>query len=280
MARARGVATAVVAAVLAFAGTTAPVVAAGSGGAFDITASPLGQSLRSEALAQFANDGYFPANLRVWHDSYGYLVADPSATLLAAVTTSDAGQSVELLPATPGAPVDMAQGQQIDAAQYWYMRAQQCFYRVDDTWSWMDHCYEMYQLMNDGNGSHDYYALYHYTSVGPNYPWVINSAEIDAQAIGGTVQSWVDWNPRSDRTGNCVETTVSVSVFGVGISHPVEKCEEWDFVKTNPAVNYGLGWIGSGTRHNRELAFEIAVSVNQGAWPQWSLPGAPHGSPI
>ncbi len=210
-------------------------------------------------------------------DGAGYLVA--AADTIFHVSSETDGV---LRPATAGAanPLSGFKGdtprQAAAGTSGWNVVANDCFARYSDTWTWMDHCYQDLKLSNDGSSTYDYYTLHHYATVHPNSPWVANSGLINAQAA--TSQTWMDWSPRGDRNGNCISASISVSVGGVGASYPVEKCELWDMNKDNPAVNYALLWYGPGCRQDRELAYEIAVRVSQGAWPQWYLGGESHGS--
>lgn len=93
-----------------------------------------------------------------------------------------------------------------------------------------------------------------------------------------TTQSWVDWDPGSDRNGNCVGTNVSITILGFGISLPTEKCELWDMTKYT-AVKYDLKWVGKINSVDRQLDFELGVRVSQNAWPQWFVPASVYSDP-
>lgn len=98
--------------------------------------------------------------------------------------------------------------------------------------------------------------------------------------VGGSfgAQSWVDWSPRSDYSGNCRPVGLSVSALGIGLGFSTEQCESYHFTKDNPAVNYSLqGTWFVGSNVNRELAYEIAVSVAQGKGVAWTVPAEVHG---
>lgn len=240
----------------------------------DVSATPEGRAIATIASARFASLGAQPAELRVWRDSSGYFVAPAEALL----DVTDEGVLRPMTAAAPNvatASLSPASGtsevEALAAAGPWQLKAAQCFARI---WAgvdkvWMDHCYQLLKLANDGNGSADYFTLQHYATMHPNWPWKIGHGTIEAEAF--TPQTWMDWSPRGDRTGACQSYTLSITVSGVGLSFPTERCETWDMTKWNPAVKYKLTYTG-GSNADRELAFEIAVQVAQGAWPQWFVP--------
>jgi hypothetical protein len=208
------------------------------------------------------------------------------ARLVPTTVTLENGQSATaLVPVTApepnitaGAP---AGAEALAAAPTWNFQIQQCFARISDTWSYIDHCYSLYKMANDGDGAKDYFALQHYSTAGPNPPWTLHDAKIQAIQLAGTpAQTWMDWSPKADFNGNCQSFQLAVLVKAVVLALNVDRCELWDMTKQNPAVNYNVVYWNPGQRSDRELSFEIAVSVAQGAWPQWSIPAESHGSPF
>lgn len=257
------------------------------GGAMDITGTARGKRLIAKAADRYAANGAKAQPLRAIEDDGGILIA-PENTRFGTVEVTLAGgqKGIALAPLTPDAPAPQTGARAGDigasAGPTWTFQGNQCFSRISDTWSWLDHCYYMYRLSNDGNASYDWFALAHYASMKANVPWVMNWARIRAYRHGGSAQTWADWSPKSDwNGGSCgtISVAVTLPVGGIGIS--TERCPQlWDFTKSanGTSPDYSLRWIGLGTRATRELTFEIAVRVAQGGWAQWALPAEVHGS--
>ena len=257
-------------------------------GAVDITTTSWGRQLTSAAAIRYSAYGATSANLRVIQDAAGVTVA-PAGTEFGAVleTLADGTTALSLAPATlsdPGPAVSdssESDGPAPLVSASWSLVGNACFTRISDTWTWLDHCYQMYKLANDGSSTRDYYALQHYATMHPNSPWVGNWAKIRSYPTGGSAaQNWMDWSPRGDYSGGSrTTTTLGISVYVV-LTMQTTMCDQWWIAKSNPAVDFSVEWYRPGTRNNRELACEIAVWVNQGAWPQWYLPAETHGSSI
>lgn len=252
-------------------------------GASDITATAQGARLIKEAKGRPAFRGFAGA-LKAIKDEAGITIAPADAQLVPMTVTLENGASaIALAPVTaPAANLKLAapaQVQALTAAPTWNFQLQQCFARISDTWSYIDHCYALYKMGNDGDATRDYFALQHYSTAGPNTPWVLNWAKIQGVAFG-PAQTWADWSPKADFNGNCQTVNLGVTVKAVGLTLAVDRCDIWDMTKQNPAVNYNIVYFSPGQRQDRELSFEIAVSVAQGAWPQWSIPAETHGGPF
>ena len=255
-------------------------------GVVDITASATGRALASAASSRFARAGVAPSQLVVLKDATGITVA-PIGTQFVAMesTLADGTTGVTLAPVTPAAPSAVAAGSSgmqmapLLSGSWGNPVASGCFARITDTWTYMDHCYQMWKESNDGSSTKDWFALRHYGTVFPNSPWVANYAAISSSPTSGSsAQSWADYSPLQGHNGNCTTITVGVNSPVAGISTTISACETWQISKDNPAVNFGLLWSGPGTRSSRGLDYEISVSVPQGGWPQWSLPASTSGS--
>jgi hypothetical protein len=83
--------------------------------------------------------------------------------------------------------------------------------------------------------------------------------------------SWVDWSPKSDLSGNCSVTTLSISVFGVGLSANHNRCETWDITKGSAAGSFKNDWGGALVAADREVGYITVVSVPEGGNPIWAL---------
>lgn len=93
---------------------------------------------------------------------------------------------------------------------YWSLDATDCISRLNGDWnSWMDTCWQIHHLVEDGSPDVEYYQLHLYASFESadaymDYAWVESD---DHPSLGG-VQSWVDWDPGSDSSGSCSSTTI------------------------------------------------------------------------
>lgn len=245
----------------------------------DVSDSALGKSLAAQAHDRFKAKGVVVESLRVWKDAIGYLVAPEDASLsigadgvLQPLTAPDPNAKEATL---DNGKADREVGAtnesfETQASTAWTLVASQCFARIYSgvNAAAMDHCYQLHKLKNESSTTRDYYALQRYATVfagGCGAKW----ASIEADDI--TPQTWVDWSPKGNTTSNCTSVTLSITMGGYGISYPVTRCESWSFTKRNPEVYYKLRWDGPVQNTNRELAFQIGVSVAQGAWPQWGV---------
>lgn len=268
--------------------SSSPVVAAAAAGrVVEITGSRAAASLAQAAAVRYRDYGVTvkPTDLRVWQDEDGYvLVPVGTPTIMLSTTRPDGSVAVEIAPTTERMPpvtspsTAMLASITPAAAPYWALVATQCFTRISDTWSWLDHCYQMYQEANDGSATRDYYALQHYATASNNSPWRVYWAQIRSYpASTSAPQTWVDWAPKGDTSGSCDPS------YTIGISAPIvltmtsNRCEIWHMTKSNPTVDYTLQWISSGVSGSRGLAYENSVSVGQGLWPVWVLPAEVHG---
>ena len=163
----------------------------------------------------------------------------------------------------------------------WSVQASQCFTRISDTYSWIDHCYGLYRLANDTDQGRDWYVLHHFASMKSNPPWAMNAASIGSAPAGGTLQTWVDWQPRSDtRTTGCQQVILAIAGPAPGISDAVTQCDQWRVAKATTGGTFSVTWDRQGTHELRELSMLVSVSVPEGAWPIWYVPASVSGSPF
>ena len=268
----------------------APGVAAASApriplGARDVTTSAAGRQLIAAARIRFARAGMPAGALIVVQDSTGYTVA-PAGTRFASrhVRLADGTSGIVLDPMTASAPVQAPTKVEAHVSPFlvgsWGNPvAGGCFSRISDTWSYLDHCYQMWKESNDGSSTRDWFALRHFGTAFPNSPWVVNSAFLSSSPTSSSsAQNWWEYSPLNGHTGSCTTETIGITSPVGGISHSLQVCEEWDIAKGNPTVSFALGWYGPGTRSSRGLDYEISIYVAQGGWPQWSLPATTSGS--
>lgn len=271
-----------VAASLPFSVGAAPLMALPPG-ARDITATALGSRLAQEARVRFAALG-ITEELRVVEDDSGYTVAPTDTEFVAVpVTHADGSAGTTAMPITapqPAANTGLFGSIQAAAAAEpaWAIQTGNCFSRINHVYAYIDHCYQIYKMTNDNSSTRDYFALKHYATAGPNSPWTLGYAYIQAYRLSGTTaQTWLDWDPKGSWQGGCSTVSLSISWLGAGLGLNVDRCERWDVVKQNPTVNFKETWLNPGTRSTRGLGFEIAVWVAQGTWPQWVVPADADG---
>jgi hypothetical protein len=254
-------------------------------GVADITRTRRGAGIAFRAAARLAARGWsvHAGDLRVWRDAAGFLVAGRTATLAPVpARRADGSAGVELVPVVGGVPGAVAPRSAAPLVEppvaSWSFVSGACFERLSDNWAWIDHCAHLYRLVGDGDGSRDYYALDHLATAGPNWPWVLKTAGIGAYPVETSPpMSWLDWSPRSDRTGPCQSYLVRLTVPFAALSHTVDRCETWDISKAQRGGDFRLDWSGCACTQDRELAFDIAVSVGQGRGPIWYVPAEVRG---
>lgn len=261
----------------------------GSPGVADITATARGRALAQQAAGRYGDlaASIGASGLVVLLDSTGITIGPRTATYATVTTRGRNGASqVEAVPQTVGRPASLASLTSLTvsaaataAAPFWSFVANACFTRISDGFSWIDHCYAMYRLANDGDAGRDWFALNHFATMRANPPWVMYAALIGSAPIGGP-QAWADWAPRSDMSGNCSPIIVAITTPAGGIPDATTQCEVWTLAKSATAGQFSVKWDSRGQRAARELSMEISVSMPQGGWAQWLLPASVSGSPF
>lgn len=153
---------------------------------------------------------------------------------------------------------------------YWDWAGNYCFSRSSTDFGYFDTCWYINQLMNDPNGSADYYSFYQYGTAGPTGGGILTDAWLESgKHASSSTMSWVDWSPKSDTSGSCTTGyTVSVSAFGVGLSASHTRCETWDITKGSAAGSFKNDW-GTNATGDRELGYITVISVPEGGTPVW-----------
>jgi hypothetical protein len=272
------------------AGSPAPGGAVLAGAvAMDVSRGTAGQRMAVATQRRLAAHGFrvTAGDLGVWRDGTGFLVAPRGSRLVSMDRELASGRRVtELVPLAVPPPVarrTLAAGSvaTVDEQQPgWSLVFAQCYERISDTWSWIDHCARIYRLTGDGDASHDFYGLQRVATAGANVPWVIKSASIAATPVDPSQMAWIDWSPRSDRSGACQPYIVWVTAPAGGLTLPVDRCETWDITKGAHGGEFRLDWYGCACTHDRALAFDLTVSVPQGRAPAWYVPADVHGFPF
>lgn len=258
-------------------------------GVVDLTGTRRGVRLARAAHGRLAPLGFAVAaqDLRVLRDGTGILIV-PRTTSLDAVRVSrpDGRKATELVPVArterAGTGHKVAPAPSSEPPQpSWAVVYTGCYERISDTWSWIDHCAQILRLLGDGDSTKDSYVLERWATAGANWPWVLKSAAISAYPTESSASlAWVDWAPRSDRTGPCQPYNLRVvSPYPTPV-RSVDRCETWDITKASRGGDYRLDWYGCTCTHDRELAFSSSVSVAQGRLPSWYVPADVHGYPF
>ena len=205
----------------------------------DITPTARGHQLIAEAAQRFSSYGVptDPADLQAIRFTGGHVVVAP-AWLLAGVTVSPTTGEVSVRVggfATPpesksGAARAVAgePGQAAPAATpRWVTRETGCLSSLPVDSARLDSCYTISQLMNDGSGIKNYYALRH-KGTAYEYGAGLRKAWLTAIRPGGsTTQSWVDWSPEQSYDDNCHSIPISVSYGGASVGSSFVQCEKW-----------------------------------------------------
>jgi hypothetical protein len=134
-------------------------------------------------------------------------------------------------------------------------------------------CWHIYKLINETDNTKDYYAFRHFGTAGPTTSGAhLTDAWLDSRKhSNGPSMAWLDWNPGADVTSGCSSVTVSVSALGIGLSTPAfTRCETWDITKGAAGGSFKNDWNGS-VQADRQVAYQTAISVAQGASPIWGL---------
>ncbi len=163
------------------------------------------------------------------------------------------------------------------AASSWNLVTTKCFARKYTGGTYIDACYQLHKLTNDGSTTRDYFQL---TMYGTGKEWTgfstLVGLEVAAvQKSGSPAQHWVDWTPKSDRSGgSCSEVNIGIA-YVASFSYSVQYCpDSWQFSKSpnpGPPVNYANAWLTiPGTTANRSVGFGIVVWVAQGKTPAWT----------
>lgn len=159
----------------------------------------------------------------------------------------------------------------------WVWVAGECFARYETTKGWADQCYKLHKYpssVSTGNGSRDAYALHHWATVSSKSGYVLFSAKVwNAKHSDSWPMEWADWQPRSDREGDCTPIELSFTIGIATVSHTLNACEKWDITKyTEPGIfsnQWSTFWGLEQT--DREVGYGVEVFVPVGGWPRWWL---------
>lgn len=221
--------------------------------------------LVDELVARAATQGITldPDELRVVRPRTGSTdlhVLGPRAHLVAV----DGGQ-VEVAIDPPA--IAPAAARTVRSGASWKLAGSDCFGRWRYDGTYIDACWRESVLMGDPDSSRTWFALEYWATAGPE-DHLLAAAELSAASLDPGA-SWADWSPRSDSSGSCQSTSVSVSVLGLGVGETYDRCETWDVTKRSTAQG-GLvnryrwgGGLLPGSPHDREVALTMAIAIPQ-----------------
>lgn len=262
----------------------------------DITATARGHQLTAETAERFSSYGVptDPADLHAIAFAGGHVVVGP-AWLLAGVKvspiTGDVAVRVGGLFTPPessarGARALAGESRQAAGAATptWVTRETGCLNSLPVHSARLDSCYTISQLMNDGSGTKNYYALRH-RGTAYEYEAGLRKAWLTAIRPGGsTLQAWVDWSPEQSYNDNCHSIPISVSYEGASIGSSFVQCEKWHHDKSCNSCSpyFKSTWecnclFGLSNKEvypdpiSRAIAYAILISVPQGKTPRWTL---------
>lgn len=255
---------------------SAAPMAAASSGVTDISATSGGVAAAQAAADRFDRYGVptEPRALRVVILADGSMMIRPSTYMADKLAALGSGGAITV---QSGASV-VTPGQTVAAAPYWGLQASQCFSRTyvyggdpSQYLGWMDACYHMHKVINDGDGSWDYFSIHAFATVDAvNSAAYTDDATVHVYRNSGPTFYWFDWSPRGDISGNCGIQSFGVSYGGVGLSYGHTVCEWWRLTKGAAGGNLKVMWDG-WTQGAREVALMSAIKVANGGWPVWTI---------
>jgi hypothetical protein len=235
----------------------------------DVTGTSLGRDLAAQAAGRFTARGIStsPAELVVVKRGGEYLV-------LPSNLRDTGGDAIVASPADRPAPGPAAFA--VAATPYWDLNNDACFetVRVD---GFMTTCFHLFKLMNDPNGSYDYWTLHMFgtavNSLANGYG--LESAYVYAyRNSSSATMYWYDWDPGADSSINCSQIQLGVAYASYGLTFGHTQCETWDITRWagypgrfKTQWNKGFFYVNG----DREAAFEVLVRVPQGGAPIWNL---------
>ena len=177
-----------------------------------------------------------------------------------------------------------ADGGSVQAA--WSYISGGCFTRLQNLFGWLDSCYQVHKLTNEGD-PRDFYKLEQYGSEGAKILGKIYSGSLGAmKASSSSAMSWIDWSPRSTVSGSCQTVPLSVSALGVSYSASGLMCERWNMYKYEDAGHYKQEWscgcvptFGQPYPNVREIDYLQVISVLNGKSAIWTLNASYHAMP-
>lgn len=245
----------------------------------DVTATPVGRALVTEATERFRRAGVATRSddLRVYELGPGDHLIGPADTVVH-VERTDRGEVSEITTSEPmttaDAPTLATSDIILAAAPYWGLVGSYCWARTTKTGGWMDTCYHKHKLYSDGSSTTDWFELHVFGTAKSTYPYRLFDAYVHASPNGGATQSWHDWDPGADLNLSCQTITIGVVAQNVAIAYNHNACDKWDITKYSAAGTFRTTWRAGLTppvASERQAAFTIASKVANGGTAQWKF---------
>lgn len=192
----------------------------------------------------------------------------PSGRAVQYVLSVPVGERIQRL----SGPDSPARNEPTAVSPYWLERESSCFAWIRNGSAYLAPCYYIHQLMNDGDGTRDYFALKFRATSGGGRRWDAWLESI--RPSSSARQYWYDWAPGGDVTSNCQNVSLGFPVLGVIATMTSTRCERWDMTLWEDPGHFRNKWncdCWFGIDADREVAFQIAVKMNQGTTPRWTL---------
>ena len=264
----------------------------------DITSTRRGRALAAETAARFTSAYGVPTNasdLTVLEFPDGSFIIAPEllAGGLDALSTDgvssatvEVGATLASETAPKTAPMastrqeEATAGIQAAAAATWSLKEQACLTSLYVDSARLDSCYYIYQLINDGSTTKNFWAL-RQKGTAFEYGSGLHSAWVSGERTQSTTsQTWVDWGPEQGHDGSCSSVNVGVS-YVASLSYTVTGCEKWIIDKTCNSCSPWMKatwdcncWFGLDAKEgvvSRAIAYQILVSSSQSATPRFRV---------
>ena len=246
--------------------------------ALDVSHTALGRQHASDAAARFRARGVESSahDLKVLSLKDGGILVLPRhiepVTIVGDSNTM--GGSFVVSPRLDTGPPKQVSGSPYSLLQpYWQLNNAHCFSRISAGWGgWMDTCWKIFQLANDGSSSWNYWT-FEVKATAKSEDYVLDYAWITTdESRNGGRQYWVDWDPGSDSSGNCSASyTVSVSIGVATVSDSYLRCETWDITKYADPAHFKSKYGGNAVDAERQVGHMTMTKVGEHDSPVWEI---------
>jgi hypothetical protein len=254
----------------------------------DITATSRGRALAAESAVRFTTLYGVPttaAELKVLRYSDGSIIVVPeilTSALTGQLSADGSTASVEvggtLSSTTQAANTRTVQTQAATAT--WTQKEFGCLSSLYVDSARLDSCYYIYQLINDGSTTKNFWAL-RQKGTAFEYGAGLHSAWVSGERTPNTTaQGWVDWGPEQGHDGSCSTVNVGVSYIA-SLNYSITGCEKWiidkscntcsPWMKATWDCNCFWGLDAKTGTVSRAIAYQMLVTTSQSATPRFRV---------
>jgi hypothetical protein len=202
----------------------------------------------------------------------------------ASLVVADDGRIEVAVAPNPISRWSRQRGTEFRDGPYWKVIGTDCYGRWRYDGVYIDACWRESLFVGDSDTTRTWFALEYWATAGPDGN-LLKTAELSARSLTGTA-NWSDWSPRSDYSGSCSSTSVSVSLVGLSVGQTYDRCETWNVTKYATAqqgLKNRYSWSGGnmldGSPYDREVALAVSIAIpqsdaNQGWYLTRGLDGA------